>query len=48
MKNWIHIIVTFFLALTCLGQDESVLKETGNSFQDIIPNDWRILDAKTG
>ncbi len=47
MKNTIQIL-TFLISLICYGQDNSILKENGNTLKSIIPNSWNILDSKTG
>lgn len=47
MKKYITIF-TILISLTCFGQSKLLtLKESGNSIEDIIPNDWRILNSKT-
>ncbi len=47
MKKLIPIL-TILISFTCSGQNKSILKEKGNTLQDIIPNNWRVLDSKTG
>ena len=41
-------IFTILISLTCFGQSELILTNNGEALEDIIPDNWRLLDSTTG
>jgi len=41
-------IFTILLSLTCFGQSELILPNSGESIERIIPKNWRLLDSTNG
>jgi len=41
-------IFTILISLTCFGQSELILTNNGEALEDIIPDNWRLLDYTTG
>ncbi|MFD0963256.1 hypothetical protein [Pseudofulvibacter geojedonensis] len=44
----VFILFIAFASLTCLSQDNLILKKEGKTLQNIIPKGWKILDSKKG
>jgi len=44
----VFLLFVAFTSLTCLSQDNLILKKEGKTLKDIIPKEWKILDSKKG
>ncbi len=47
MKILLTIFIVFF-SLICFGQNKLILRKSGKTLEEIIPNGWKILDSKIG
>jgi len=41
-------IFAILMCLTCFGQSELILSDNGETLENIIPNNWKLLDSTSG